>query len=38
MVDVETFWSIMSIMLFIGGLSMGWYARDWKQVRKMYNE
>ena len=30
-IDMNTFWSIISMCFFIGGLSIGWFCRDWKR-------
>jgi|TARA_Y100000590_G_C15181555_1_gene811453 hypothetical protein len=32
--DINSFWSIISICFFIGGLTIGWVAKDWKKSEK----
>lgn len=32
--DMNTFWSVISFCFFIGGLTIGWVAKDWKKSAK----
>jgi hypothetical protein len=32
--DINTFWSIVSIAYFIGGLGLGWIVHSWRDKRR----
>ena len=31
--DLNTIWAIISLMFFAGGVTIGWYTRDWKKTK-----
>ena len=33
-VDLNTVWAIISMCFIIGGMTIGWYSRDWKKTTK----